>query len=195
MSEQLTFDWPVGVALGVADFFVSAANDRAYAMLQAPDTWPDRKLIIAGPAGAGKSHLAGIFATQMDAQHLSATALPDTLPPAGRSIVVEDLDQLAPDANEFMFHLHNHLRHTGGAPVDDRAPRTGPLGADPARSGQPDASQHHNQHRRPRRRAFGRADHETDGRPANHATAQPCQLSGGAHRALICRRRPRRGAA
>ena len=114
MSEQLTFDWPVGVALGVADFFVSAANDRAYAMLQAPETWPDRKLIIAGPAGAGKSHLAGIFATQMNAQHLSATALPDTLPPAGRSIVVEDLDQLAPDANEFMFHLHNHLRHTGG---------------------------------------------------------------------------------
>tara|TARA_R110002051_G_scaffold104963_1_gene177808 strand:+ start:23758 stop:24420 length:663 start_codon:yes stop_codon:yes gene_type:complete len=114
MAEQLTFDWPVGVALGAADFFVSAANNRAYAMLQAPDTWPDRKLIITGPAGAGKSHLARVFATQMNARRLTATTLPDALPPAGQSVVVEDMDQLAPSANEFMFHLHNHLRHTGG---------------------------------------------------------------------------------
>lgn len=114
MAEQLTFEWPVGVALGAADFFVSAANAQAYAMLQAPANWPERKLIVTGPAGAGKSHLARVFEAQMDAIVLSATALPDTLPPAAINIVVEDMDQLRPAANEFMFHLHNHLRNTGG---------------------------------------------------------------------------------
>ncbi|WP_458789972.1 P-loop NTPase family protein [Yoonia sp. MH D7] len=118
MAEQLTFDWPMGVALGAADFFVSDANTQAYAMLQAPQTWPERKLIVTGAKGAGKSHLARVFATQMDATHLSATtlldALSDALPDAGANIVVEDMDQLPPIANEFMFHLHNHLRNTGG---------------------------------------------------------------------------------
>ncbi len=114
MAEQLTFEWPMGVALGAADFFVSAANAQAYVMLQAPANWPERKLIVTGSKGAGKSHLARVFTAQMEAVHLIATALPDALPDAGINVVVEDMDQLPSAANEFMFHLHNHLRNTGG---------------------------------------------------------------------------------
>ena len=36
MAEQLIFDWPTGVALGAAEFFVSDANAAAYAMVTAP---------------------------------------------------------------------------------------------------------------------------------------------------------------
>ncbi len=66
MADQLAFEWPTGVALGPDDFFVSEANTQAFAMLSAPETWPEHKLVVTGPAGCGKSHLAGIFRSQTD---------------------------------------------------------------------------------------------------------------------------------
>lgn len=113
MAEQLTFDWPNGVALGVDDFFVSPSNSIAYALLQNPDTWPQRKLIITGPAGSGKSHLAGIFKQNFEAVQLGFAAL-SNLPDDGAFVIVEDTDQLPDDAQEPLFHLHNHLQNTGG---------------------------------------------------------------------------------
>lgn len=111
MPAQLTFDWPVGVALDADDFFVSGANAQAYAMLEAYDNWPERKLVIAGPAGCGKSHLARIMATRLDAVIVQANALPRDLPDA--ALIVEDMHLLPVGDQETMFHLHNHLRHSG----------------------------------------------------------------------------------
>ena len=111
MSTQMTFDWPVGVSLGAEDFFVSDANAQAYAMVQTPATWPERKLVIVGPAGAGKTHLARIFAGDTGVV-IASDAVPD-MPPATGIVVVEDMHALPPDAIERMFHLHNHLRNTG----------------------------------------------------------------------------------
>ncbi len=112
MTTQMTFDWPVGVSLGAEDFFVSEANAQSYAMVQAPDTWPDRKLVIVGPKGAGKTHLTRIFA-QGDAAIIPSTSIPD-IPPPNTTVVVEDMHLLPTDMAEPMFHLHNHLRNTGG---------------------------------------------------------------------------------
>lgn len=113
MAEQLTFDWPNGIALGAEDLFVSTSNAVAYGMLETPENWPQRKLVITGPAGAGKTHLARIFATQQGALVASADALPP-LPADGAAVVIEDMDSLPQDAEEQMFHLHNHLHNTGG---------------------------------------------------------------------------------
>lgn len=114
MKQQLAFDWPNGVALGPEDFFVAPANAQAFAMVCAPDTWPDRKLIVTGPAASGKSHLCRVAAAQSDAVLWDASALDDRLPEAGRNVIVEDMDQLPASSQEYMFHLHNHLRNTGG---------------------------------------------------------------------------------
>jgi len=103
------------VALGPEDFFVSPANAQAYTMVSAPEAWPDRKLILTGPVGSGKSHLCRVVQTQMNALLCHAEALPDRLPDAGRNVIVEDMERLPAAAQEFMFHLHNHLRNTGGA--------------------------------------------------------------------------------
>lgn len=113
MAEQLTFDWPNGVALGAEDFFVSDTNSNAYSMVQTPDAWPDRKLVLVGPHWAGKTHLARIFAAQTGGTIYTAVDLPE-LPDHGAFVVIEDMHQIADRDQEKMFHLHNHLRNTNG---------------------------------------------------------------------------------
>ena len=114
MADQLAFDWPTGVALGPEDFFVSVANAQAFAMLTAPETWPEGKLVITGPAGCGKSHLARIFASQQDALLLHAAEMPADMPRDAHAVVIEDIDHLPRDAEETVFHLHNDLRSRRG---------------------------------------------------------------------------------
>ena len=109
MARQLVFDWPTGVALGAEDFFVSPANASAYAMIGEPALWPEGKLVLTGPEGAGKSHLARVFAARTGAAICPATALPRDLHPSS-GLVVEDLETLPRAAEEALFHLHNNLR-------------------------------------------------------------------------------------
>ena len=114
MAEQLRFDWPVRVALGREDFFVSDANARAFAMVTAPESWPEGKLAVVGPEGCGKTHLARVFAQANNGLILNAGEIePDAPLPDQRCVVVEDMEQLPEASEEWMFHLHNALRGKG----------------------------------------------------------------------------------
>lgn len=113
MAEQLAFDLPANVRLGAKDFFVSAANHTAFALISAPEHWPDGKLSLVGPAGSGKTHLAKVFATQSGAQILPAAQIdPSAALPEG-PCVIEDGETLPRAAEEWLFHAHNHLRAVG----------------------------------------------------------------------------------
>ena len=107
MARQLSFDLPTGVSLEASDFFVSDANAGAFAMLQDPAGWPQGKLILSGPEGSGKSHLARIVADRTGARIVAAGDV-DGLHPDG-PLVVEDVDRLPRDREEALFHLHNHM--------------------------------------------------------------------------------------
>ncbi|VVT33420.1 Chromosomal replication initiator protein DnaA [Roseovarius sp. EC-HK134] len=111
MPRQLSFDLPVRAALGREDFFVSPANAEAVAMIEGWQGWPGRKLILAGPSGAGKTHLAHVWAALSGAQMIAAKHIAQADIPnfASRPIVVEDADQIAGDrpSEEALFHLHN----------------------------------------------------------------------------------------
>lgn len=108
MPEQLVFEWPRDTALRPEDFFVSDANRVAADLIQTPDAWPDGKLVLTGPEGCGKSHLARVFQVNTDAMIVQAADLPDTLRPNG-ALVVEDMSALPVNREETMFHLHNHM--------------------------------------------------------------------------------------
>lgn len=112
MPEQLVFDWPRDTALRPEDFFVSDANRVAAQMIQNPADWPNGKLVVTGPRGCGKSHLARVFQVGTNAMMVSAADLPENLRPNG-PLAIEDMSVLHADREEAMFHLHNHMAQAG----------------------------------------------------------------------------------
>lgn len=115
MPRQLALDLPVRPALARSDFMVSPANAEALAMIDAPALWPSGKLLLIGPEGAGKSHLAQVFADDHQAAVLPAAGLAPPFDDAA-AVVVEDADTIAgdPTAEEALFHLHNNILQRGG---------------------------------------------------------------------------------
>lgn len=113
-AQQLSFDWALPVRLGPEDFFVSPSNADAHAMVAGGLRWPEGRLVLVGPPGSGKTHLARIWAAAAGARRLEARALPEELPPEGAAAVVEGLERLPREAEARMLHLHNHLLATGG---------------------------------------------------------------------------------
>jgi DnaA regulatory inactivator Hda len=111
MAQQLGFDLPVRTALGREDFFVSPANAVAVAMIEGWQGWPSRKLLLIGPTGSGKTHLAHVWAQASGARIAAARDLADADIPAlaQTPVAVEDADRIAGDADaeEALFHLHN----------------------------------------------------------------------------------------
>lgn len=111
MPRQLSFDLPARPALGRDDFFVSPANAEALAAVEGWRDWPGGKLVLAGPEGAGKSHLAHVWAALSGARIAAARDLARADIPrlAERPVAVEDADRIAGDrdAEQALFHLHN----------------------------------------------------------------------------------------
>lgn len=111
MPQQLSFDLPVKTALGRDDFFVSPANALAVAMVGMTAGWPGGKLVLSGPAGSGKTHLAHVWAAQTGARIVAADGLTEAAVPdlAQGPVAVEDVPQIAtnPAAQAALFHLHN----------------------------------------------------------------------------------------
>ena len=115
--RQLAFDLPVREALGRADFFVSPANATALAQIEDWHNWPRGKLVLVGPEGAGKTHLAHVWAALSGARIIRAATLDDAAVPelaATGAVCIEDADD--PDRDEAaLFHLHNLLAERQGA--------------------------------------------------------------------------------
>lgn len=116
MSEQMALDLPVRTATGRAAFLVAPPNALAVAAIDGWADWPGGKLALIGPEGAGKSHLAAIWATESGAQTCPATALPDPAGLDGAHLVIEDAAGIAGTraAEERLLHIHNVVTSTGG---------------------------------------------------------------------------------
>ena len=110
--EQLLLDLPVRASLERGDFFVSEANALALAQLDQPEAWPDHRLILVGPEGAGKTHLAHVWAEAQYAEILSEVPTDAMSAVEAPALVLEDVDR-APVSEEGLFHLLNAARASG----------------------------------------------------------------------------------
>jgi chromosomal replication initiation ATPase DnaA len=97
------------------DFLSGPSNAAALTLVETWPDWPARAVVLAGPAGSGKSHLASIWAARADARFLLARSLVETKVPAALAtgaLVVEDLTPGAFDERA-LFHLINLVREEG----------------------------------------------------------------------------------
>ena len=110
--RQLALALPHEERLTRDDFLEGPANEAALALIDRWPDWPNRIMLLVGPEGSGKSHLAAIWAELSGARATSAHALtPDAVPAAlaTGALVVEDLRPCDFDERA-MFHLMNLAR-------------------------------------------------------------------------------------
>ncbi|MEJ2432687.1 MAG: chromosomal replication initiator DnaA [Pseudolabrys sp.] len=94
------------------DFLAGPSNAAALALIERWPDWPAPVMALAGPEGAGKSHLASIWAEAAGARMLAAKLLGDSDVPAALAtgaLVLEDLGADGLDERA-LFHLLNLAR-------------------------------------------------------------------------------------
>lgn len=103
-GRQLTLDLGFRPALGREDFFVAASNREAVGWIDRWPEWPAPGLLVHGPAGCGKTHLAHVFQARAGAHLIALPALHD-VPEGIAPLVVEDADRGVDE--EALLHLYN----------------------------------------------------------------------------------------
>jgi chromosomal replication initiation ATPase DnaA len=113
--RQLAFALPHAESLSRDDFLEGPANAAGLVLVDSWPEWPNRIMLLVGPEGSGKSHLAAIWAEHAGARSttahaLTAEAVPGAL--ATGALVVEDLKPADFDERA-LFHLMNLAREDG----------------------------------------------------------------------------------
>jgi chromosomal replication initiation ATPase DnaA len=127
VTEQLLFEFEHRAASDLEDFMPSPCNRDALAWLQRWPDWPACALVLYGPAGCGKSHLARIWAKRAGARWLDRPLPADARPEGVRAYVLEDVvgsNRLADEVGLLQFYNwlteeRGHILLTARRPVAD----------------------------------------------------------------------------
>jgi len=110
--RQLVLALDHAVSFAREDFLSGPSNAAALTLVDRWPDWPNRVMALTGPEGAGKSHLAAIWAEAAGARVLSGKLLGETDLPAAfatGALVLEDLEPKDLDERA-LFHLLNLAR-------------------------------------------------------------------------------------
>ena len=113
--RQLAFALPHAESLTRDNFLEGPANEAALSLVESWPDWPNRLMLLVGPEGSGKSHLAAIWAEASGARSTTANGLTAENVPgalATGALVVEDLKAKQFDERA-LFHLMNLAREDG----------------------------------------------------------------------------------
>ena len=109
---QLPLAFDHVAADGIEDFMPAPSNRDALAWIGRWPDWPAPALVLHGPAGAGKSHLASIWAAGSRGLNLGSE-LGDTLAlDASRCYLIDPAEPIADELK--LLQLYNRLREDGG---------------------------------------------------------------------------------
>ncbi|WP_025898896.1 HdaA/DnaA family protein [Sneathiella glossodoripedis] len=116
--KQIPLDFAFRSAVGREDFLVTSQNEEAVAWIDNWPNWPNPLLLIIGPSGSGKSHLAHIWAQKSNAVTLKSEDLCDLdinalTEVARHNLILEDIG--AGIAEKPLFHLYNLVKENGSS--------------------------------------------------------------------------------
>jgi chromosomal replication initiation ATPase DnaA len=112
--RQLILDWPHQPSFAREDFLTAASNREALNAIDRWPDWPGRMLLLVGPEGSGKSHLAALWAKAAGAATIHSENLGEEnarVSAHGCALLIEDADRVG-DAEERLFHLINSALQT-----------------------------------------------------------------------------------
>lgn len=112
-GEQLPLDLSHRPASGRDDLLVSDRLAAAVAIIDAWPHWPSPVVILSGPQGSGKSHLAEIWRAESQAIDILPLSGSDAAAVAARGpVLFEDADRADFDEVE-LFHVINSVKQHG----------------------------------------------------------------------------------
>lgn len=110
---QLPLEFPVEEQTSRDDFRVAPPLTAAVRIVDDWPNWPSPVVVLVGPVGCGKSHLARIWADNADAVEIDPVAGARAAEIAARHpVVFEDADRRPFDETE-LFHVINAVRENG----------------------------------------------------------------------------------
>jgi chromosomal replication initiation ATPase DnaA len=112
-SEQLPLAFGHEPQTGRDDLLVSDPLSAAISIVDNWPNWPSPVVILAGPVGSGKSHLASIWREKSEALDIHPTAGSDaSVIAAANAVLFEDADRRGFD-DTALFHVINSVRENG----------------------------------------------------------------------------------
>lgn len=111
--QQLPLSFGHQPASGRDDFVPSAPASAAASIVDRWPNWPSPVVVISGPEGSGKSHLARVWQEHAGAETIAPRTGGDAVPKAGAGpVLFEDADRAGFDETE-LFHVINTVRASG----------------------------------------------------------------------------------
>jgi chromosomal replication initiation ATPase DnaA len=107
--SQLILELPHLTAVGLENFYISASNSAAVALIESWPNWTTQGAILAGPEGSGKTHLAAAWRARAGAGLIAASLISEatiTAFDAAPGLLVEDIDHGIAD-DRLLFHILN----------------------------------------------------------------------------------------
>ncbi len=109
-QQQIALELPVRPGDSRDDLMVSAANATAVDVIDSWPDWPGRVVILAGPTGSGKSHIAGIWARRAGARTIAMSQIGELAADGPvQALVLEDAGATPVDETA-LFHRLNLIR-------------------------------------------------------------------------------------